>query len=60
MTAADWKAITEIFKAIVKKHKGFDFPQEPNEQLKLATEAVFKSWNGKRAVDYRNAAGICS
>ena len=37
---------------------GFDFPQDPLEQLKLATEAVFRSWNGKRAIDYRNAAGI--
>jgi len=58
LEAGDWKALTEKFKAIVKKHKGFDFPQDPNEQLKLATEAVFLSWNGKRAVDYRNAAGI--
>jgi pyruvate,orthophosphate dikinase len=58
LEANDWKALTEKFKAIVKKHKGFDFPQDPNEQLKLATEAVFQSWNGKRAVDYRNAAGI--
>ena len=38
--------------------QGFDFPEDPFEQLKLATEAVFKSWNGKRAIDYRNAAGI--
>ncbi len=58
MTADDWKAMTETFKAVVKKHKGFDFPQDPYKQLELATEAVFKSWNGKRAVDYRNAAGI--
>jgi pyruvate,orthophosphate dikinase len=58
MTAEDWKAITETFKAVVKHEKGFDFPQDPLEQLKLATVAVFKSWNGKRAVDYRNAAGI--
>jgi len=58
LDANDWKTITEKFKAIVKKHKGFDFPQDPYEQLKLATEAVFQSWNGKRAVDYRNAAGI--
>ncbi len=58
MTADDWKAITESFKQVVKKHKGFDFPQDPIEQLRLATEAVFKSWNGKRAVDYRKAAGI--
>jgi pyruvate,orthophosphate dikinase len=58
MKAEDWKAMTETFKAVVKKHKGFDFPQDPYEQLRLATEAVFRSWNGKRAVDYRNAAGI--
>ncbi len=58
MTAADWKALIEDFKAVVKAHKGFDFPQDPVEQLRLATEAVFKSWNGKRAIDYRNAAGI--
>jgi pyruvate,orthophosphate dikinase len=58
LDAKDWKAITNKFKAIIRQHKGFDFPQDPSEQLRLATEAVFKSWNGKRAVDYRNAAGI--
>ncbi len=35
-----------------------NFPTDPYEQLKQATEAVFKSWNGKRAIDYREAAGI--
>jgi pyruvate, orthophosphate dikinase len=58
LTAEDWKQLTEKFKEIVREHKGFDFPQDPYEQLRLATEAVFKSWNGKRAVDYRNAANI--
>ncbi len=58
MTAEDWKALTEIYKGVIKEHMGFDFPQDPYEQLKLATEAVFKSWNGKRAIDYRNAANI--
>ena len=58
MTADDWKTITEEFKTVVRREAGFDFPQDPYEQLRLATEAVFKSWNGKRAVDYRNAAGI--
>jgi pyruvate,orthophosphate dikinase len=58
MTADDWKALTEQYKAVIKENMGFDFPQDPKEQLKLATEAVFKSWNGKRAIDYRNAAGI--
>jgi pyruvate,orthophosphate dikinase len=56
--AEDWKQITQKFKEVVREHKGFDFPQDPLEQLKLATEAVFRSWNGKRAIDYRNAAGI--
>jgi pyruvate,orthophosphate dikinase len=58
MTAEDWKALTETYKGVIKEKKGFDFPQDPTEQLKLATEAVFSSWNGKRAIDYRNAAGI--
>jgi len=58
LTAEDWKTITETFKAVVKEHKGIDFPQDPIDQLRLSTEAVFKSWFGKRAVDYRNADGI--
>ena len=58
MVAADWKALTDTYKAVIKSEKGFDFPQDPYKQLKLATEAVFKSWNGKRAIAYRNAANI--
>jgi pyruvate,orthophosphate dikinase len=58
LTAADWKQVTQEFKAIFRKETGGDFPQDPFQQLNLAVEAVFKSWNGKRAVDYRNAAGI--
>ncbi|MEE9599351.1 MAG: pyruvate, phosphate dikinase [Anaerolineales bacterium] len=58
LKADDWKKLTAEFQKIIKKEKGFDFPQDPAEQLRLATEAVFVSWNGKRAVDYRNAAGI--
>jgi pyruvate, orthophosphate dikinase len=58
LTADDLKALVEKFKAVTKEQKGFDFPQDPLEQLKLATEAVFKSWNGKRAVDYRRATNI--
>jgi pyruvate,orthophosphate dikinase len=54
----DWKAISEGFKRVIEEKKGFPFPQDPFEQLKLGAEAVFKSWFGKRAVDYRNAAGI--
>ena len=58
LSAAHWQAITREFKDIYRHHTHHDFPTDPVEQLKLATEAVFKSWNGKRAVDYRNAAGI--
>jgi len=56
--AADWKEITEGFKGIVKEHTGRAFPQDPEEQLRLAIAAVFRSWNGKRARDYREAEGI--
>ena len=58
LNAEDLKTLTEKFKVVVKNEKGFDFPQEPLDQIRLATEAVFKSWNGKRAIDYRKAAGI--
>jgi len=58
MTAEDWKAMAGTFKGVVKKEKGFDFPQDPVKQLEHATEAVFNSWNGKRAIDYRRATNI--
>jgi len=58
LSAEQWKAVTAEFKDIFKRHTGIDFPTKPYEQLNMATEAVFKSWHGKRAVDYRNAAGI--
>jgi pyruvate,orthophosphate dikinase len=56
--ADDWRAITQRFKELVKIHSHAPFPEDPFEQLKAATEAVFESWNTKRAVDYRNASGI--
>jgi pyruvate,orthophosphate dikinase len=58
LTAADWEAVTKEFKRIYRHHTHREFPTDPLVQLRKATEAVFKSWNGKRAVDYRNAAGI--
>ncbi len=58
LTADDFRSITEEFKAIVERYAGRSFPDDPAEQLRLAIEAVFRSWNGKRAIDYRNAAGI--
>ncbi len=58
LTGEDWLVVTNRFKDIYRTFTHSDFPQDPIEQLKLATEAVFKSWNGRRAIDYRNAAGI--
>ena len=56
--AEDWMALTQRFKELVRTHTRAHFPQDPLEQLQAATEAVFDSWNTKRAVDYRNASGI--
>src|SRR6266700_1738834 len=53
LDAGDLRALTEEFKSIVRAETGEDFPQEPDAQLETAIEAVFRSWNGKRAVDYR-------
>ena len=58
LSADDWREVTRKFKEIVKSYTGQEFPEDPVDQLRLATEAVFKSWNGKRAIDYRNASGI--
>jgi len=58
LSAKDLKKLVETFKAVTRKEHGSDFPQNPLDQLRLATEAVFKSWNGKRAVDYRRATNI--
>ena len=53
LSADELTAITERFKAIIKQEKGLDFPDDPYEQLREAIGAVFKSWNGRRAIDYR-------
>jgi len=58
LTADDLKELVERYKQVVKQEKGIDFPQDPLEQMRLATEAVFRSWNGKRAIDYRRAENI--
>ena len=53
MTAEDWQEVIVGYKEIVKKHTKNDFPQEPKEQLFLAINAVFDSWNNQRAIVYR-------
>lgn len=56
--ANDWKELVETYKKIIKEKTGHPFPDSPDEQLRLATEAVFRSWNNKRAITYRNLNGI--
>ncbi|MEE1102139.1 MAG: pyruvate, phosphate dikinase [Agathobacter sp.] len=53
LTAEDLKELAGQFKAEYKKQLGQDFPSDPVEQLKLAIEAVFKSWDNPRANVYR-------
>jgi pyruvate,orthophosphate dikinase len=50
---SDLEALIERFRAIYAEHTGEPFPQDPKEHLRLAIAAVFGSWNGKRARDYR-------
>jgi pyruvate,orthophosphate dikinase len=58
LSADDLAGLVETFKQIVKQEAGVAFPTDPQEQLRYAIEAVFKSWNGRRARDYRRLEGI--
>jgi pyruvate,orthophosphate dikinase len=53
LDAEDLKALIEEFRGIYREKVGDEFPQDPRTQLRDSIEAVFKSWNGKRARDYR-------
>ena len=53
LDADDLRSLHAEFLRIYREHTGSDFPTDPREQLRLAIEAVFKSWNGRRAKDYR-------
>ncbi len=53
LDVAALRQLTDEFKAIYREHTGEDFPQDPQEQLRLAIRAVFDSWVGERAVSYR-------
>src|SRR6516165_349072 len=60
-TDLDAKALKEIigeYKKVVKKHAKRDFPQDPHEQLVMARDAVFRSWNNDRAKHYRRINNI--
>ncbi len=52
------KEVVADYKALVKKHTGKQFPQDPGAQLRGAIEAVFRSWNGERAFTYRDRERI--
>ncbi|MBI3954079.1 MAG: pyruvate, phosphate dikinase, partial [Chloroflexi bacterium] len=54
LSARDLRGVVEAFLALVRQRAGRDFPSDPTEQLRLAIQAVFASWNNKRAIDYRN------
>ncbi|MFA6797173.1 MAG: pyruvate, phosphate dikinase [Candidatus Paceibacterota bacterium] len=58
LTAEDLKEIVTKYKAIIKKVKGVDFPQEPVKQMYMAINAVFNSWNNYRAIRYREINNI--
>ncbi len=53
LTAEHLRALIADYKALIRASTGKDFPQEPWEQLRLAINAVFESWNTERAVTYR-------
>src|SRR5215468_6868117 len=54
ITAADLKQIVVEFKQIAERQSGQPFPTDVYQQLHKAIEAIFSSWNNKRAIDYRN------
>lgn len=53
LTAANLKKLVQLFKEMIKKEKGEEFPQDVFKQLRMAIDAVFASWNNKRAISYR-------
>jgi pyruvate,orthophosphate dikinase len=58
LDASDLQGIVDTFKGIVRDHTGRGFPQEPREQMDLAVNAVFNSWNADRAILYRRQERI--
>ena len=53
LTADSLKELIELYKGLVQREKGIEFPQDPKEQLVLAITAVFESWGNNRAIVYR-------
>jgi len=58
LTAKDLKEVIDEYKKLVRKHTKQDFPQDPHEQLVMARDAVFRSWQNDRAKHYRRINSI--
>lgn len=58
LDAKDLKGLVAEYKSLIKKKTKAPFPEDPRKQLKMAIDAVFGSWNNKRAITYRNLHGI--
>lgn len=58
LDADDLEELVQTYEKIIKNETGQEFPQDPVEQLKMSINAVFKSWNNKRAITYRNLHDI--
>ncbi len=58
LSASDLKEVSERFLHVVQEATGHPFPDDPYQQLEIAIKAVFGSWSGKRAVDYRKQFNI--
>jgi pyruvate,orthophosphate dikinase len=54
----DWKTLSDSFKEEIKSSMGVEFPDDPMEQLLGGVKAVFRSWNGERAINYRRIENI--
>ncbi|MCB1858314.1 MAG: pyruvate, phosphate dikinase [Gammaproteobacteria bacterium] len=58
LSAENLQDISERFLNVVNDHTGRPFPEDPYKQLEISIKAVFSSWNGKRAVDYRREFNV--
>jgi len=58
LNAKDLQRLVGVYKEVIRKHAGKECPQDAKEQLKLAINAVFDSWNNKRAITYRELNNI--
>ena len=58
LSGEDWKELSEVFKDEIRNTLGADFPDDPMEQLLGAITAVFQSWSGERAINYRKIENI--